>query len=210
MRRLFLGMLLTAASAFPIQLFNFGVKGGVPFNDAFNAASSGQIKYVTNAPRYTVGPELDINLPFGLGVEVDALYRRLNYSASGNAVDVFFQEAASANAWDIPILLKWRFTPGPIKPYVSVGPTFRGITNFKQRVSNFFGPGGEEISASELRDKFTTGFTLAAGLQLGSGHVRLMPEIRWVHWGWETFRSTPPGLLKLNPNQAEFLVGLVF
>lgn len=197
-----------------MQLLNFGVKGGVPFTDAFNAASNGRISYITSNKHWTLGPELDINLPLGLGIEVDALYRRLNFDSSGNGVDTFFRAATTANAWDVPLLLKWRFAPGPIKPYISVGPTFRGVTNIRQRVTEFFVPPQQQRTTetsnpAELENRFGTGFTLAGGIQLGSGHLRVSPEIRYIHWGWDSFRDTQ-GLLGTNRNEASFLLGIVF
>lgn len=213
MKRIVLAILFSAATALPMQLFSFGVKGGVPLNDAFNAASNGQISYVTHNQHWTVGPEFDLNLPFGLGIEVDALYRRLNYNSSGNLVDELVQRSTTANAWDVPLLLKWRFWPGPVRPYVSVGPTFRGITNLNQRVQTFFSPSRTETAQTsqpaEFQDRFNTGFTLSGGLQLGTRALRVSPEIRYVRWGWDTFRSTQ-GLLKSNPDEVQFLLGITF
>ncbi len=71
--------------------------------------------------RYVVGPALDIGLPLGFGVEVDALYRREGFQTSfGNA----FYSASSqerANSWEFPILLKYRLPVPVIKPFVEVG-----------------------------------------------------------------------------------------
>ncbi len=213
MRKLLLGIFCTTALAFPADFLSFGVKGGVPLNDAFNTASTGQIRYVTNTKRYAVGPELDINLPLGLGIEIDALYRRLNFESTSNQVDIFVRRATTANAWDFPLLLKWRLAPGPIKPYFSVGPTFRGLSNLTQRVETFFAPSrpqrSETTTPAELENRFNTGFTIGGGLQLGGPRVKLSPEIRYTRWGWQNFRSVN-GLLSTNPDQVEFLVGLTF
>ena len=192
--------LCSAALAFPSGLLSFGVKGGVPFTDAFNTATSGNFQYVTHANRYTVGPTFDINLAFGLGIEADLLYRRLSYSGTGSAL----QTSTTGNAWDVPLLLKWRTSPGPIRPYLSAGPTFRGLTNLNQRIVAF--TTSETDKPLELRDRFNTGVTLGAGLQL-LGH--LSPELRYTRWGWANFKDVS-GLFKSNPDQFEFLVGLTF
>jgi opacity protein-like surface antigen len=207
MRRIALALLLPASLAFAGGPLSIGIKGGVPFNDAFHTATSGNVSYVTQNKYWTLGPELDVNLPFGLGIEVDALYRRLNFESTGPVSDLIAHAATTANAWDFPLLLKWKFAPGPIRPYVAAGPTFRNVSNVKQ-VVDFFG--GQTSTSTdrpgELRDNFTTGFTLGGGLQL-LGHIS--PEIRYTRWGWNNFRDTS-GLLMSNPNQVEFLVGLTF
>lgn len=207
-----LGTFVLTTLAYP-GVISIGVKGGVPLNDAFNAASSGSIRYLANTKRYTIGPELDVNLPLGLAIEFNALYRRLDFDSTGNGVDVVVRQATKANAWDFPVLLKWRFAPGPIRPYVSAGPTFRNLSNIEQ-VQNFFVlPGNVQTTSTtsqpaELQNRFTTGFTVGGGVQLG-GRVRFSPEIRYTRWGWETFRSVN-SLLKSNPDQVQFLVGLTF
>src|ERR1700691_5923584 len=63
--------------------------------------------------RYALGPELDIGLPLGLGIEVDALYRREGYQSSFSAP---FEE--HANSWEFPMLLKYRLPFPLIKPFI--------------------------------------------------------------------------------------------
>ncbi len=202
MRKLLIAALIPASMALAGPL-SFGVKAGVPFTDAFKTARSGNLSYVTENKHWTVGPELDINLLFGLSIEVDALYRRLNYESTQTLGDQIAHAATTANAWDFPLLLKWKLAPGAFRPYVSVGPTFRGLTNLK-RAGNFF---SEDSSSSvELKDRFNTGFTLGSGVQL-LGHIS--PEIRYTRWGWNNFRDTS-GLLKTNPDEVTFLVGFTF
>lgn len=212
MKRLLIGMLLAAGAGFPAGLLDFGVKGGVPFTDAFNTAKSGSLSYITNTKRYTVGPTVDLNLLFGLGVEFDALYRRLGYESTTNLPGLVLHAATTGNAWDFPLLLKLRLGAGPIKPYLAAGPTFRGLTSLKQ-AQTFFFPTRQVTTQTnrpaELDNRFTTGFTAAGGLQLGGAGVRISPEIRYTRWGWNNFRD-PAGLLKSNPDQVDFLLGLTF
>ncbi|MGD0200375.1 MAG: porin family protein [Bryobacteraceae bacterium] len=214
MKRLLLACLLPVSLAFAGELISVGVKGGVPFTDAFKTASTGQLQYVQHTQRYTVGPTLDINLPAGFGIEADLLYRRLRYDSSGELSGLSRSSATTANAWDLPLLLKWRPWPTPlVKPYISAGPTFRGLTNLKQRIQLFASPSQSTTTTTnepdELSRRFNTGFTLSAGLQLGAAGVRLSPEVRYTRWGWRSF-SEISGLLKSNSSQLDFLVGLTF
>ena len=84
MRSLFL-LLLGAGTAF-CQPFSFGVRGGVPLTDFIDAAKStnanGFLNYATHTDRYIIGVTGELRLPFGLGVELDVLYRHLNYQSS--------------------------------------------------------------------------------------------------------------------------------
>ncbi len=144
-----LGLLFSATLAMAGDDFlSFGVKGGVPLNDAFNAASNSSISYITNNHHYTLGPEVEFNLPFGLGIEVDALYQRLGYQSTTAPTAVpGTTSATTANDWDFPLLLKWHFWPGSIRPYVDAGPTFRSLTNINNRVETFF-TGGSTTTAT--------------------------------------------------------------
>src|SRR5579885_2383421 len=81
-----------------------GVKAGVPINDPFRSAAPRAIDF--NAGRYTVGGEVECNLPRALGVELDALYRPLDLNAT--TLDRLSLSRISANAWEFPLLLKIR------------------------------------------------------------------------------------------------------
>jgi hypothetical protein len=59
------------------QPFGAGVKLGVPFTDFVDKASSGTLSDFSHPKRYIFGLSGELRLPFGLGVEVDALYRRM-------------------------------------------------------------------------------------------------------------------------------------
>jgi hypothetical protein len=75
------------------QPFSFGVKGGVPPTDFLSATNSGGLGYFTTTNRYIVGPEAELRLPFGFGVEFDALYRHLNYTNFRNSIDVLLDSS---------------------------------------------------------------------------------------------------------------------
>ncbi|HEX8984867.1 MAG TPA: outer membrane beta-barrel protein [Bryobacteraceae bacterium] len=205
MKRFLFALLLPASLAFGGPL-SFGIKGGVPFTDAFHSATSGNLSYVTSNHFWTVGPELDINLPLGLGIETGVMYRRVSFESTQQFSDTLVHSATNADTWEFPLLLKLKLAPGPLRPYISAGPTFRGITNIKQ-VVNFFNPASTPApSQPGYRNRFNTGFTVAGGVQI-LHHIS--PEIRYTRWGWNTFQDTS-GLLKANPDQLSFLVGITF
>src|ERR1051326_2039554 len=121
MLRLSFGLVLVtslAASAFA-QPFGIGVKGGVPLIDAFvtNSNPTNPIQYVADTHRYTFGPYAELRLPGVFGIEVDALYRTFEYR---QIVPSPIRDHNS-HAWEFPVLAKWRFLPGPVKPYIEGG-----------------------------------------------------------------------------------------
>src|SRR5690242_6344965 len=101
---------LTFTAAALAQPIGFGVKGGLPLQDAFN------YKTIGSSTPFTVGPMVELRLPFGLGVEADALYNRYNLTFSQFYPNV--QNSDYASSWEIPILLKYRVGKLPlIHPY---------------------------------------------------------------------------------------------
>src|SRR5947208_11916846 len=103
MKSVFL-LFLGACSAFS-QPLGAGLKVGVPLTDFVNAASNSNLRYLTTTNRYLVGPFVELRLPFGLGVEFDALYRHLNYQELASS----FTSSTTANAWEFPLVAKYRF-----------------------------------------------------------------------------------------------------
>ena len=204
MRTLMLCLLVVSPAL--SQVFSIGVKGGVPLTDAFKTAQSGSTSYLSDTKRYTVGPAVEFHLPFGFGIELDALYKRLNYSSSASAAS----SSTTANTWEFPLQLKHRFGAGPVKPYLAAGASFRHVSGIKQ-VTNFFtsSPSTSTDHPAEFDNRFTAGFVASGGIEFGSGHFRVAPEVRYTRWGWDNFRSLD-SLLKSNADQTEFLIGITF
>src|ERR1035437_4216078 len=119
MRPLFL-LLFGAVSALA-QPFSFGVKAGVPLNDFLNAAQSQHFAFNTTTNRYIVGPTAELHLPFGLGVEFDILYRHFDYNGSGTLAGVVTNSGTTGNAWEFPLLAKYRLPMKVVHPYVDAG-----------------------------------------------------------------------------------------
>jgi len=183
--------LLFPAAALLAQPLGFGLKAGASLNDAVSLSSS--VGSLTDLPtKFTIGPMGELRLPFGVAVEADFLYRRLNASYANGDV----RASASANAWTLPILLKYRFGFPIVKPYVEAGPSFRWLTN-----SSFSGVSGSENTNNH-------GFTLGAGIEIRALIIRIAPELRYTRWGSPDF--TVPNGFSVSQNQAEFLVGVSF
>src|SRR5579871_3248738 len=138
---------------------------------------------------------VELNLPFGLSVEADALYRPLTLTTETRVLPMNVSRRSSVNfsSMEFPILGKAHFLHTPIvKPFVAAGPIFRYV-------------------ASEVPFLSNSGLALGGGLDFKLLLIRISPELRYEHWGHD---STSPlrnvSLPSSNQNQVEFLVGLSF
>jgi len=186
--------LLFAASAFA-QPFSAGVKVGLPLTDFVNTVN-GTASSKTN--RYLVGPTVELHLPAGFGVELDALYRRFDYSnpvgSTVNGVITFAN--TSSSAWEFPLLLKYRFPAKIVRPYVDAGVAWDTVTNLANTLS-----GGTTKGT-------TMGAVLGAGVDIHVLIIHILPELRYTRWTDQHFNLT--NVLHSNQNQAEFMVGITF
>ena len=196
------------------QHLSVGLKGGVPMTDFLNSVSSGTSVFSSKTQRYIVGPTVELRLPAGFGVELDALYRHFSYNSTASLVDVFTNNRTTGNAWEFPLLLKYRF-PGPlVRPFVDAGVAFDTLSGLKQTVTRTIFPSRTTNTTttsdpSELNKKSTVGFVMGVGLDIHALVIHLSPEIRYTRWGTEHFKL-PNGSFLSNQNQAEFLVGIKF
>lgn len=203
-------MLTSAAWAGPLS---FGIRAGVPLTDFIDSVNSGNDVVTATTHRYIVGPSLELRLPGGFGVEVDALYRRFNYNSSFNLVDVFTNNQTTGNAWEFPLLVKYRFATPLIKPYIDAGLAFDTLSGLKQTVVSTLSPNRQTTTTtsnpSELKNSTTAGFVIGFGADIHALVLHISPEIRYTRWGSSHF-TIPNGAAISNQNQAEFLVGFTF
>ncbi|MBI5281523.1 MAG: outer membrane beta-barrel protein [Candidatus Solibacter usitatus] len=192
MKRILFTLLLSIP--LPAQVINWGVKGGIPLNDAVEAA--GAFKPVQH--RWTFGPVIEFNLPAGLGLEAEALYRRVGYQTepaaapgTGRPVNSIF----NSNAWSFPILAKYKFPGDLARLYVSGGFVFRTLSD-----------------VPNLWDSSTKGWVLGAGIRYNTKLIKISPELRYTRWGTDHFQVNASHGNSLNSklNQVEFLVGITF
>ncbi len=211
MRRiLVLGLFPAALCA---QLVSFGVKGGVPLSTAFDTVRTANVGYLSDTKRYLVGGAFELRFPFGMGMELDALYRRLNYeSFQVTAPNASLAMSTVANSWEFPLLFKLRAPSPVLRPYLTAGPSFRHLSGLRQFIAARIGSlpaTREEGRPIELSNRFNSGFAIGGGLEFGR-RFRLAPEIRYTRWGWENFSAPSLPDLRSNLNQLDFLLGIHF
>lgn len=210
MRSLLL-LLLTSTVAFS-EIVSFGVKGGVPLTDAFKI--SGGSTFFSDKQPYTIGPVLELNLPFRLSVEFDALYKPLEYGSNVESISpdgrTLTSMRTTGSSWQFPLLLKYRLTGGLLRPYLGAGFAFHRLSGLKQLTGRAGDPSPVESSEPrELIDSSGMGAVLGGGLELRVPFIRLSSEIRYTRWGSMNFRSVA-GDFRSHANQAEFLLGITF
>ena len=194
------------------QLFSYGVKAGVPLTEFLDAAKSQQFAFNTTTDRFIVGPTAELHLPFGLGVEFDILYRRFDYNGSGTLMSIVSNSRTTANAWEFPLLAKYRFPTKMVHPYVDAGVAWDKLSGLTQTITSTFVALTTTTTTStpaELNTTATRGFVMGAGLSVKVLVIHVSPEIRFTRWGAQHFID-PNGLLHSNVNQGEFLVGITY
>ncbi|HEX3875701.1 MAG TPA: porin family protein [Bryobacteraceae bacterium] len=186
------------------QLFSAGVKGGVPLTDFFSTVSNQSYSFNPNTSRYIIGPTAEIHFPFGIGVEVDALYRHMSYTSNSVVQGIAAAGHFNSGNWEFPLLLKYRFPAKVVRPYVDAGVAWDTLSGISQSVASSVSNG----SVTVVKKDTTAGFVIGAGVDLHFV-VHIMPEIRYTRWG-STQVIDPTTFLKSNQNQAEFLLGITF
>jgi hypothetical protein len=138
--------LLLPALAFS-QGLSIGVKGGVPLLDLFDDGLGGSIPLITETQRFVVGPAIELRLPAGLGIELDALYKRFDQEGGG--------QTATGSSWEFPLLGKYRFPGTLLRPYIEAGITFNHLSNVlnleTESRKGFVAGGGLELKVPVLR-----------------------------------------------------------
>jgi len=194
MRYLSLGLLLATCFAVSGRAeespIGIGVKGGIPLNDTFSVREQNPIRYIADTHRYLVGPYVELRLPGGFGVELDALYQTYEY----RQVVPAFTRNQNSHDWQFPLVAKYRFLPGPVKPYVEAGAAFSHLSVH---------------DVLELHDRNTWGFVLGGGIDVKVGPVHITPEVRYTGWTSRHFDS-PGTLLQSNRNTAALMLGIGF
>ena len=208
-------LLILAAAAASAQPFSIGVKGGMPMTDFVDVVRAQNISASTTTNRYIVGVTGEARLPFGLGVEVDVLYRHFRYNSSSgvsNLTTNITNIDTTAGAWEFPVLAKYRFKGKIIRPFVDGGVAWDKLSGLTQTVENVVATVSHTTTTSsppELANSTTRGYVLGGGVDLKLLLIHITPEVRLTRWGAKHFID-PTGIVNSQQNQAEFLVGITF
>jgi hypothetical protein len=170
------------------------LKTGHPFEDIFSNRVSATSVYTPASGHYTIGPMIELHLPFRASVELDVLYRPAKYKISGVSLGTLSE--LTAGEWRIPVLAKYRVRPGLVSPFLAGGVCWQRFSGVKNTA--------DQVQSS------TSGGVAAGGLEGKLTLIRLSGEIRYTRWGAATFRNVVSGIRQSNLNQMELLVGISF
>ncbi|MEO8099403.1 MAG: hypothetical protein ABI811_16990 [Acidobacteriota bacterium] len=150
---------LTAPSA-QAQPVGVGIKLGVPATDAFKVI---QTSSISSSDHFVWGPYLELHLPGGNSVEIDALRRGYDFN-------VF-----KGNSYEFPVVLKHRIGSGLIRPYFEGGAAFSRLS---------------DIRLSTLNHRSNYGIVAGGGVQINLLLLKLSPEVRYTGWALRNFDGT--------------------
>ena len=196
MKQFVLVLLLTGSLTALIaqQRVTFGVTGGAAANDAY--------RWQTDEGRkYLVGPSVEVRLPAGFAVELDALYRRVGASSVFLEVDqTLTAERRRGNSWEFPLLGKYYFRrkSATWQPFVSTGYAFRK-TWWYSEIASLSSP--SRNYSFHYDTPVEVGAVVGAGVRYRVGRVLLTPQVRYSRWSGDT---------RTMPNQASLLLGIHF
>ena len=172
------------------QTIQVGVIGGFSATDP-NAVSTGESK------RYMVGPSVEGRF-FGakIGLELDAIYRRLGYSYAGDfgplppdyqgpAPITKFYIRSRANSWEMPLIGKYYFRSREARWRPFLGAGFSVRTQWWNTDSTIYRLGAitAENSSESHRTGLSIGATAVAGIEIPSyRRMSLQPQVRYTRW----------------------------
>ena len=182
---------LTAIAGMPLGLLgqdlSIGGIGGGSLTDAVQTETVLQHPYVVTIQRLDCRRVFELRFRSRFSVEVDAMYRELHATIASvepngslNGVSPF-----PVVTFEFPVLAKYRFGAGTLKPFVEAGPSFRATGNL-----NFF-PSHHGVSA---------GF----GVETHWRGLNIAPVVRYTRWA----QDIPPFRPVSQLNQVELLVGV--
>jgi hypothetical protein len=186
MRLFFSGIsFLVLASLSPAiaQSISVGLKAGARLGDEFSD-TNGTLH--DESKRYTLGPMVDLKLPFRFSLELDALYRPVGYTVQNFDFN-FFTSRERSSSWEFPIVAKYRL-PGALRiaPYVGVGYAPRVVYGSRVDGQIDYDLQGHIIRVSSTKSDTTYdathGMVIEGGVTIPVSHLHISPEIRYTRW----------------------------
>jgi hypothetical protein len=196
---------LLVSSPLLAQTASLGLRAGIPVTPPLTVDGRQQ----ASAPRFTIGPLIEVHLWRGAGFGADFLLRRadLAISAAGS-------QRAEVWQWEAPITFIYRFRAAA-RPFVRTGVSLNRVFDISGANECARGPFGEQFyclegnSLAELRHRGTSGFVVGGGLRFKLKKICLEPEVRLTRWIDRNF-GVRDSAVRSNLNQIGLLVGAIF
>jgi hypothetical protein len=186
-----------------------------------------------------IGPTFRVETQSGLGIEVDALYQRVDFDFAtfsqqpdpGGSTSQSFEQTA-ANRWQFPVLVQYtRSLPRwKLRWFAGAGPSISHICDGRSTInSSSTSSGSTSSSTSSVTGPSATwaGITGGGGVDIAVSRLHLRPEFRYSHWFAQNGTSSVNGLdypintgflttaplvpsFRIKQNEASFMLGLTF
>ena len=160
----FLALSVLASGAALAQPFGVGLKLGVPATDAYKLVPIPTFSpFNAKAQPFTFGPYVELRLPGGNSIEVDALRRSHEFlSAAG---------METASSWEFPILVKHRIGSQLIKPFFEGGVTLSRLS---------------DVRVVNLSNRGNYGLVVGGGVEFNLLLLKISPELRYSAYAFKT------------------------
>lgn len=146
-------------------------------------------RFFSTHKEYIVGAMLEFGLPWRMALEVDGLYRPMNFTFAAVLPNEPLNSASPNTivTWEFPVLAKYKFPIHKVNPLIEVGPSFRSSGNLNGTAPSSYGG------------------TFGLGAEAHVWKLKIAPVIRYTHWAGEG-RYEP----HTKRNQVEALVGISY
>ena len=157
-----------------------------------------------------------MRLPANFSVEFDALFRHFRYQDTIYFIGLEGQTTATGNAWEFPLLAKYKLRTKFLRPYIAGGVAWdhlQGLSATNTTVDSAGSPfitttTTQTSSPSELENRTSPGVVIGGGVDIHALFLHISPEVRYTRWTLPHFELYD--LLNSNKNQVEFLLGVSF
>lgn len=136
--------------------------------------------------RYILGPAVEVGLPWDFTLELEALYHRHGYSATGFQFAQSENDRERANSWEFPVLVNYHLSTRGIQPFVSAGVAPRSISGTIEKTLTTLNVVTRQTTTSttsmETNWAKSLGLVGGLGVRCPVGRLLLSPEVRFTHW----------------------------
>lgn len=200
----------------PIPCFSqpvaVGVKLAARVTSDVNGAADSESKF------YRVGPMVEVTLPHRFSFEADFLYSRFGYSSTTyGLLGESFTERMRANAWEFPLLAKYRLRGSGAHPFLLVGyapRTAKARFDDTGYTANFYDSSLRTPYRSSYESSLGTDHAVVAGggMAFRKGSFRITPEVRYLRWKRPlySYSGSRGYYLALEQNEVQALLGISF